>query len=363
MTKIRPVVVCQTTVAGGAERYLTTLYREFHKRGHEPRLLGNVPGWTEAGLPATAVALGPKWDGRRTLKLLPRLPAERRAVVADRGPGCTGFHVQFKREQIGLTGPLSAYAPVLWTEHGRFKGGAEGKLLGAAYRRAARRAAAIICVSEVVADDVRHIVGRTPRVFVVPNAIDTTAVRPATTEQRAEARRSLGLPADEPVLAWVGQLHAGKLPLLAAKVGRQFPGVTVIAGKGALSGEVQAAVDGNRVRFLGFQADPSPIYRAADVFLFTSRGVNEGFPTNSMLEAAAHGLPMVTNSGSGFAGDIGKLGGIVAGDNPAELSAGASLAVAEGESRSQLARVWAEQHDLAPWVASHEEIHRSFSGQ
>lgn len=356
---MRPVVVCQTPYPGGAERYLTTLYSRLRDLGHKPSLIGSVPGWSEAGLPARRAPLGPKWDGRSTLKHLPRLPMERFAVarLADEAQA-SSFHLQFKREQIGLTDRLAERAPVVWTEHGRFKTGAEGRLLAAGYRHAAKRVSTIICVSRAVADDVREIVGPKVRVLIVPNAIDTSAVRPPSDDERATARRTLGLPEDVPILLWASQMHPGKQPMLAVEAGRQFPGVTLMAGKGSLSDEVRAAADGDRVRFLGFQPDPTPLYRAADAVLFTSTGVNEGLPY-SFLEAAAHGLPVVANAQGGFAREVEALGGVVAGDNPKSLAAAATFAIKDRESRSRLAREWAEQHDLSPWVRVHEEIHET----
>jgi glycosyltransferase involved in cell wall biosynthesis len=357
---MRPVVVSQSEAPGGAERYLTTLYGKLRDFGHDPLLIGHVPGWTESGLPATPAPLGPKWDGRSTLKRLPRLPIERSAVarLADETPA-SSFHLQFKREQIGLTDKLAERAPVLWTEHGRFKGGTEGRLLAAGYRQAAKRVSTIICVSSAVADDVRQIVGPKVRVVVVPNAIDTSEVHPPSDTERADARRSLGVPEDVPVLAWVSQVHAGKLPMLAVQAASRFPGVTLMAGKGPLADDVRAAADGDRVRFLGFQSDPAALYRAADAFLFTSAGMNEGLPTNSILEAAAHGLPVIANSRSGFAPEIEALGGVIAADEPKNLADAASIAIKDRESRSRRAREWAEQHDLHPWAKVHEEIHKT----
>ena len=45
-----------------------------------------------------------------------------------------------------------------------------------------------------------------------------------------------------------------------------------------------------RVRFLGFQRDPAPYYRAADIAVHASR---EEALSNFLIEAQAHGLPAV----------------------------------------------------------------------
>jgi glycosyltransferase involved in cell wall biosynthesis len=54
---------------------------------------------------------------------------------------------------------------------------------------------------------------------------------------------------------------------------------------------------GARIKFLGFAADPAPLYRAADVAVLAS--LSESLP-NFLIEAQAHGLPVV-------AGDVGGV--------------------------------------------------------
>jgi glycosyltransferase involved in cell wall biosynthesis len=48
----------------------------------------------------------------------------------------------------------------------------------------------------------------------------------------------------------------------------------------------------DRVKFLGFQADPAPLYRAADIAVLASQ--SESLP-NFLIEAQAHGLPVVAD--------------------------------------------------------------------
>jgi glycosyltransferase involved in cell wall biosynthesis len=287
-----------------------------------------------------------------------RLPFERRAVTrAVESLSADVFHVQFKREQIGLTDLLGRYAPVVWTEHGRFTTTREGLLIAAGYRRAARRATLILCVSDVVAEDVAAVVGGAAKVRVVPNAVDTAALRPASEDERRKARKQLGLaPEDGPVLAWVGQLHPGKLPLLAVDVGQRFSGTTLIAGDGPLAAEVSAASRASRVRYLGYREDPTSVYRAADALLFTSAGHNEGYPTNSMLEGAAHGLQIIANRRAAADAVVAFAGGTIADDDPAELARCAERAAALGHS--SIARAWAESHDMRKWVRRHEGLLR-----
>ncbi len=358
---MRSAVVCQSPVPGGAERYLKQLYPRLQGLGHRSYLIGHVPGWAdEVGLPVVPARFGPKWGGRRTLKLITRLPMEQSEVyrlIRRDGADADIFHVQFKREQIGLTRVLDSVGPVIWTEHGRFTPGIEGRLLATGYRAAAQRVGAIICVSELVATDVRRIVGDRVRIEVIPNAVDSSKILPPTEEERVRARRLFGIPEREVVMAWVGQIHPGKLPLMAARVGQAFGGITLMAGKGSGEASLREATDGTRVRFLGYQKDPASVYCAADVFLFTSKGSNEGYPTYSILEASAHGLPIVANIGSGIGNLLEGAGALIGGDDPAELAA-LAMTAASDRRRSDLARSWSVAHDIEKWALAHDRVMR-----
>jgi UDP-glucose:(heptosyl)LPS alpha-1,3-glucosyltransferase len=204
-------------------------------------------------------------------------------------------------------------------------------------------------------------------VEVVENAVDTTRMRPPTPSEKAAARRQLGLASDEgPVLLWIGRLHAGKLPQLAVQAAAYWPGVTVIAGDGAERSRLESTItlsqradDPVRVTLLGHLEDPSPAYRAADVLLFTSGGGGEGFPT-TMLEAAAHGLPLVANEDSGAEKIIAAAGGMVCPADPRALAEGA-VSVVE-EQRGVLARGWAQEHDISAWLDRHERTFEELAG-
>lgn len=56
---------------------------------------------------------------------------------------------------------------------------------------------------------------------------------------------------------------------------------------------------GSRIRFLGRQTDPKPYYRLANVYLVASYA--EGYPPNSVNEALASGLPILTRQIHGVA--------------------------------------------------------------
>nr|WP_255356346.1 glycosyltransferase family 4 protein [Cellulomonas sp. Root485] len=355
---VRPVVIAQSTTIGGAEKYLTSLYSTLSATfGYEPRLVGHVPGWIDSGFPEDDIGLSPKWGRRTIVGGLTQLPHERDAVrrAISRRP-IDYSHLQFKREQLGLTGPVSRYAPVVWTEHGVLPGAAAAFPLLRGYARAARRVGGIICVSELVAGSVRRVVGARTRVEVVENGVDTAKLRPATEAERRSARSELGLQRDAPVLLWVGRMAPSKRPQKALAIGRRFAGQTVLVGGGPMLDEVRSAA-GPSVRAVGHVDDVSTYLRAASVLLFTSTGAGEGLPT-VILEAAACGLPVIADESSGFGGLVESIGGAsLSADVDAQHWASAALALVPQDGLTP-GREWAVNHSLDRWAAQTDEVVR-----
>jgi len=341
---LRGALVVHSAVRGGAEKYLAELYGQ---PGFSGRLFGSMPDW-----PSQAdLQLGPKWSGGRTViegKL--RLPGERRRLLQALEPSEFDFaHMQFKREQIGFTKPLSRRMPVVWTEHGVMAPKMR-TLIGRDYAKAADSAALVICVSEEVAERVAEMNPRA-KVEVIENAVDTTKHTVPSADERRAAREALGIPDDRKLAIWVGRMDEHKRPGLAAEIGRGWDGDLLIAGDGALRSTI---VDADGVRAVG-HVDPGPLYAAADVVLMTSDGVGEGLPY-VMLEAAAHGLPVVVSREVPlFARVASESGGVaVADDGPGSWHDGLNTAVAEPDRRDT-ARSWALDHDLTVWERRHHE--------
>lgn len=74
-----------------------------------------------------------------------------------------------------------------------------------------------------------------------------------------------------------------------------------LAGDGPARAECERLVAGrqlgDRVKFLGFHADPTPLYRAADIAVHASRSESL---SNFLIEAQAHGLPAVVCAAQGI---------------------------------------------------------------
>jgi glycosyltransferase involved in cell wall biosynthesis len=81
-----------------------------------------------------------------------------------------------------------------------------------------------------------------------------------------------------------------------------------------------------RVRFLGFQSDPTPLYQAADIALLAS--TRESLP-NFLVEAHAHGLPSVACA----VGGVAECGGLAVPPGDADAFLAALLPLMRGPAR------------------------------
>jgi teichuronic acid biosynthesis glycosyltransferase TuaC len=152
-----------------------------------------------------------------------------------------------------------------------------------------RRANAFLAVSSVVRDGlVQHLAIAAGKIRVFPNGVDLTLFKPGN---RLEARRRLGVSGDEFVIAFVGHFDRKKGLEFLLSAARGLAGIALL-----LVGTGHADTDGCRVAFKGTLAhsDVPLAMAAADVFVLPT--LVEG-SCNSVLEAMACGLPVVTSNG------------------------------------------------------------------
>jgi len=185
-------------------------------------------------------------------------------------------------------------------------------------------------------------VERLPRrkMIVIGHGVDATA-RPAT---REEARRSLGLPQQGPLIGAVGRLspEKGQNVLLQAlpSVLAAFPqAACVLAGEGparaALEAEARRLGIGDRVVFLGLRRDVPMVLAALDLFVQPS--IYEGFGL-SLLEAMAAGLPVVASRVGGIPELIedGRTGLLVPPQDPMALAGAVVRLLGDSEGARRL---------------------------
>ncbi len=173
-------------------------------------------------------------------------------------------------------------------------------------RYAARRTDRLIAVCESERQaGLRAGVGSEDQYVVIPNGLDPEGFPPRT--DRETARETFDLADTDFVYGSVGELRPQKgydvlIEAAALVVAERPDSIFLVAGGGAARERLRADAArrglGERVRFLGHQADVRLMLCALDVFVMPSRW--EAAPY-SLLEAMAVGLPVVAS----------RVGGIV----------------------------------------------------
>lgn len=176
-------------------------------------------------------------------------------------------------------------------------------------RRLARRADAVVCVSQSVAEHCRRRGYDADKLHVIPNGYDIEHFAAA----RPIAMPRFGFGADRRVLTFVGRLDRQKgldwfLPLLP-RIFEQAPDVDfLIVGDGPERGDlehrVKAAGVSHRVVFAGWQPDVLAILAASLALVLPSRW--EGMP-NVVAEAMGVGLPVICSRADGVEQLLGPL--------------------------------------------------------
>ena len=262
----------------------------------------------------------------------------------------------------------------VYTEHNRWD----------AYRASTRRVnqatmaldARVWAVSEDARRSVRPAALRR-RVQTLTHGIDTrlVATHRLDPEQRADARRRLGLPIDAVVATNIANLrpekdHAG---LLAAfdRAADRVPALHLVAvgvGVDTDPGVVGAAgrsPHADRLHLLGFRPDALDVLAASDLLVLGSR--HEGLPV-AVMEAVALGIPVVATAVGGIPELLGRSEAalLVPPRDPQQL-AGALEALATDPSRraraGRAAAALAGEVDAARAVAEVEAAYREVAGR
>jgi glycosyltransferase involved in cell wall biosynthesis len=185
-----------------------------------------------------------------------------------------------------------------------------GRLRAAVFSQQYRRAEAIICQSEFMQDDLRrHFALPTDAMVVIPNPIDFDSIATA-----AEADNPF--PTEGPNIVALGRLapvknHARLLRAVPSLLEKQPTANVWLLGAGPLQPTLMdlrrdLGIE-SHVHFAGFQANPFPWLRHADLFVLCS--LNESSP-NALLEAFACGCPTVSTVHPGGTREIHERLGI-----------------------------------------------------
>lgn len=211
-----------------------------------------------------------------------------------------GVHAAWLEARNRTKGSLAQFATKLSPWH-RYTLHAEAKMF------ADPRLRAVICISRMVANDVRrffHVPEE--KLHVIYNGIDSEYFSPKLRElHRISVRENLAIPATSAVYLFVGSGFDRKgvrqLLMAFAKLPDKQAHL-IIVGKDHKQSAYEAQADAlrisNRVRFCGPQQDVRPFYGAADVFVLPT--LYEPL-SNAVLEALASGLPVITSTHCGAA--------------------------------------------------------------
>lgn len=248
------------------------------------------------------------------------------------------------------------------------------RVLRGARRRALARVSHVALTPALSAELALH--GLTRAVSIVPTAVDTVRFRPPTAEERATARRAIGIADDEVALVYTGHLRSLKrvdriVDALARLVAGGHPVRLVVVGGGRadlddctdeLRAQVRRLGLESRVVFTGVVDDVERYLQACDVFVLTSD--REGLP-NSLLEAMAVGLPSVATATAAGSQVLDPETGIVPiSTDPETIAAAIERLVADRELRTTMgaaARRASARYALPVVVQRYEEMYARFA--
>ncbi len=282
---------------GGIERHVEEVGARLADRGHEVTVYSRTnyqPGSTGyRGMHVRAL----RTVGTKHLDAIVHSASSTLRVLGRRAD-----IIHFHAIGPGALAPVAragSSAGVVLTVHGldneRAKWGFVARsVLGAAARISARAPHRVIAVSEALTEHYRE---RGASVVHVPNGV----TRPPSPIARGKVCEELGL-GDAPYVLFVGRLVPEKAPDLLVEAFRSVPGNVrlVLVGESRFMDEYSsrirtlAAAD-TRVRLAGYRYldELAELYANAAAFVLPSS--LEGLPL-TLLEAGAHGLPVVATS-------------------------------------------------------------------
>jgi glycosyltransferase involved in cell wall biosynthesis len=233
-------------------------------------------------------------------------------------------------------------------------------------RRLARDAAAVIATSELERRELLE-QGLDPGVIVVrPNGFPDPA-EPAV--QRGDVRARLGIPADHPLVVYVGRVSAGKgLEYLAGSLASLPEAHLVVMGPDSRDGTSAAlersAAAAGRIHLLSADTvEARDLYGAADLLVLPSAYESFG---NAAAEAAAAGLPSVVTDRCGVAELLAGRAALVVPFEPEAITEGIRRLLVDGDLHLQLGAAGPQIARELSWSAvaeRQEEVYRAVRGR
>lgn len=296
--------------AGGAERIVSAILRQLRGRPDIDAYLINRKWQAIDGIKGVSVNpfyLGNvwrDWSFARAAKARWQQDGANLVQSHERIPGChvyradDGVHRAWLASRRGVKGPLGRLG-MLCNPYHRYMLAAERAM----YRSPALKG--VICISQMVKNDiVAHYGVAADKCHVILNGIDTAFFNPQDARaSRDSLRAELGIPAQAPVLVYVGSGFERKGVAQALQAISQQPEVwlVVVGGDKKLRHYQQLAQQlgvAARVRFTGAQSDVRSYYGMADGFILPALYEPFGLVVS---EAMACSLPVLVSSRVGAA--------------------------------------------------------------
>ena len=160
----------------------------------------------------------------------------------------------------------------------------------------------IIAIAKMVENDIRAFCGKdSPKIFLIPNGIDTQKYTSAKVSRRSEIRKSYGLNENDFVFLFVANnfILKGFRVLVEALEKIKMSGVRLlVVGESDSKSRALAEKSGEMIIFAGKSAELDYIYPACDCLVHPTY-----YDACSLvvLEALASGTPVITTSANGAA--------------------------------------------------------------
>ncbi|HTE20280.1 MAG TPA: glycosyltransferase [Armatimonadota bacterium] len=324
---LRIVHVVSSLLVGGMEQFVLRLAAEQQGQGHQVTVVG--------------LRGGPLQEEARRLRLeVTTFDEGRKVSRIARGIACMARvrpHIAHAHNPAALPyallARLSHQTRVVMTRHGQLADWTPSPI-------EQRYTDAIVAVSEAAAAALRAKRPDVRKLSVILNGVHLSAAARSRSDVRAELGLGEGLVGI--IVARLDRLkgHASLLQALALLRKRDIPLTMLVAGDGPERANLedlaaQLQLDRESVRFLGYRSDVPDLLGASDFFVLPS--LTEGLPL-SVLEAMAHGLPVVATPVGGIPELVtdGEQGTLIPVDEPVALSqAIAALATVPGQRARQ----------------------------